>query len=951
VRVARVIGEGLVRVRPDTSGFGREADRGLTSAMDRTVARLERVLGRLEPAAARAGQAAGRRFAGGMERETSRLRSILGGLFRVGGAVAFGGGMAYAAAQAVALASAVSGAVGVLGVVPSAAVTAAAGIGVLTLAMANLGDAFGESTGGGGGGGGGGGAGGARAAAAAYEAAQKRIASAQRDVIRTARELNDARREEQQRIGQLALDVNGAALAEERAARNAAESEAELRKLQSRRRQDPAAIAEADLAYRESLQTLDEAKARHAELAAEQAQAAKVGVEGSRSVQDALERQRDAQAELVDAQKDLTEAQDRATESGTKAAGAVDKQAEAYAKLAPAAKALVDKVKALAPAWQAVQRQVQQRVFANTAGDVQRLSDRYLPILSRRLGEMGGAWNTAIRSAAGLVASRRYAADVDRTLGNVVATARSLARAVVPVLAGLTGIGAEGSRYLPTLAAWVLQLAIRFERFVASARASGQMSRWIGTGVQMLRQLAVIGGNVVGIIVALVRAGGAEAGQGLLSGLEAGTTRLRNFLNSAQGQERISTVLTTVRTVGNQVIGMLPQLAAAASRVGPALAQASVDGGSLRDTLSVTAAVVGFAADHLDVLVDLLPLIAAGFVISRVAQTGANLAAVASLPIKVAEVAANWGLRASLAAHTTALSANTAVTRAATGVQVAETAATNTGILAKGRAVIATVATRAAAIAANIATKAWAAGQWLLNAALSANPIGLIILAIVALVAVVVLLWQRNETFRRVVTAVWQAVWGAIKAVVAWIVDVAWPYVRNSFNNWLALFRSVYNWASEWLGRIVGFVRGLPGRIWSAARGLFDGIVAAARGGINKVIDIWNRLDLGFTIRVPDWVPGVGGKGFSVPDLFPDIPRLADGGVLRARPGGVPFVGAEAGQDEAVAPLSTLTGMIRDAVRDGGGRGLTVEHLEVKAFSDRFSLRQVQEELTMAGVH
>jgi len=48
-------------------------------------------------------------------------------------------------------------------------------------------------------------------------------------------------------------------------------------------------------------------------------------------------------------------------------------------------------------------------------------------------------------------------------------------------------------------------------------------------------------------------------------------------------------------------------------------------------------------------------------------------------------------------------------------------------------------------------TKVWAAGQWLLNAALTANPIGLVIVAIAALVAGVIIAYKKSETFRDVV--------------------------------------------------------------------------------------------------------------------------------------------------------------------------------------------------------
>ena len=80
------------------------------------------------------------------------------------------------------------------------------------------------------------------------------------------------------------------------------------------------------------------------------------------------------------------------------------------------------------------------------------------------------------------------------------------------------------------------------------------------------------------------------------------------------------------------------------------------------------------------------------------------------------------------------------------------------------------VAATAATVAHAAATKAAAAAQWILNAALTANPIGLVIAAVAALVAVIVILWKKNETFRRVVTAVWGAIKSAAVAVWNWLV-------------------------------------------------------------------------------------------------------------------------------------------------------------------------------------
>lgn len=66
-------------------------------------------------------------------------------------------------------------------------------------------------------------------------------------------------------------------------------------------------------------------------------------------------------------------------------------------------------------------------------------------------------------------------------------------------------------------------------------------------------------------------------------------------------------------------------------------------------------------------------------------------------------------------------------------------------------------ALKASTIGQAIATKAAAAGQWLLNAAMGANPVGAIILGIVALVGVITYCWNKFEGFRLVVFKGWEA--------------------------------------------------------------------------------------------------------------------------------------------------------------------------------------------------
>lgn len=147
------------------------------------------------------------------------------------------------------------------------------------------------------------------------------------------------------------------------------------------------------------------------------------------------------------------------------------------------------------------------------------------------------------------------------------------------------------------------------------------------------------------------------------------------------------------------------------------------------------------------------------------------------------------------AAWTAAQAAGAAVTALfATSIN-AETGATERGVIARVAHNVAVAASAVASGVATAATAAWTAAQWLLNAALNANPIGLIVAAIALLVAGLIIAWKHSETFRDVVTGAWEAV----KAVVAPVLDFLTTQVP-------AAFQAIYNAVKGAVEAVVGFV-------------------------------------------------------------------------------------------------------------------------------------------------
>lgn len=67
--------------------------------------------------------------------------------------------------------------------------------------------------------------------------------------------------------------------------------------------------------------------------------------------------------------------------------------------------------------------------------------------------------------------------------------------------------------------------------------------------------------------------------------------------------------------------------------------------------------------------------------------------------------------------------------------------------------------------------------QWLLNVAMSANPIGLVIAAVTALTAGIIYCWNKFAGFRAVVLTVWDTITGFGKAIKDAVVDRFWEIV------------------------------------------------------------------------------------------------------------------------------------------------------------------------------
>lgn len=182
------------------------------------------------------------------------------------------------------------------------------------------------------------------------------------------------------------------------------------------------------------------------------------------------------------------------------------------------------------------------------------------------------------------------------------------------------------------------------------------------------------------------------------------------------------------------------------------------------------------------------------------------------------------------------------------------------------------------------------------------------------------------------------SVFGVLSDLLSGTVSAAFEFImnyvntlKNVFSGFIDFFKNVFagNWKGAWES-----IKNIFSSIW-------DGIKNAFKIPINWVIDGINAFIRGINkVKIPDWVPAVGGMGFNIAE----IPRLAQGGVLeRGEVGLLEGTGAE-----AVVPLHNNKRWINAVAQDmdnalGGSGGQTVALLQ--------DLRDLMEQLVSAGIY
>jgi len=153
------------------------------------------------------------------------------------------------------------------------------------------------------------------------------------------------------------------------------------------------------------------------------------------------------------------------------------------------------------------------------------------------------------------------------------------------------------------------------------------------------------------------------------------------------------------------------------------------------------------------------------------------------------------------------------------------------------------------------------------------SPIGLIILAILAIIAAGYLLWKHWDTVKEFFIMIWEK----IKEVFS----SAWEFIKGLFMKYHPVGMVIKHWQ-----KISGFFS----KLWDGVKEIFASAINFLIEKAESLANVWitaiNAIIKGLnklSVSVPDWVPMYGGRTWGVniqevPKV--SLPRLAEGGIV-----------------------------------------------------------------------
>jgi phage-related protein len=698
--------------------------------------------------------------------------------------------------------------------------------------------------------------------------ANKEIADSTKDAEEAQREYNLALEAGVESIQQLGFDAEDAALAEQKAALELEKARENLQRVQDLP-PNSRARKEAELAYAEAELNLRKAKDRNGDLAKEQERLAKTGPAGVEAVIEASQRLAAANAKVLDsedaknkkiiegaqAEKDAQDAIDRANRDLEKAkkdvaaddplAGLTESQKE-FAKFISSLKPKVDEIKEAAAG----------AFLPKLQEGIEIVAEKGFPVIKQGVTEVGDALGDASISIAKAITESGNLKDLATVFTNAADSIRTIGDIIGNVWGIILSVLIAVDPLLDKFLGWIEKWTGKWEAILDTEEGQKKLTDFFNEAGRVAAEIGKVFGNAASGIGNIVKAntGPGTGGQILLDYFKDITQAFKDFSGSAEGQatlkdyfaataENSKSILSTVGAFVKEILkaGADPnikvfwdtlkqgapifgEILAKSNEAGPALARlivailrivsALTDGGSMKTFFNVLATAAETLASVLEnsLVQKILAVVGSisGFLLAFGALKGILMGVVFVLQ----------------------------------------------GLLLRALSFLLS-AFNFLATTVRIVVSVFNA----LKVAMLANPIGAVVVAIVALIAIFVILYKKNEAFRELVQTVWDAIKNAIGVAVDFIIGYfktiiefgakLWGWIFDAlevvWNLVFAYFKTVYTiWKT-----IVEVIIGIGLIIWDF---LYDKIQAVWE----LVSGWWNDTILPFITGIVETVAEFG---------------------------------------------------------------------------------------------
>lgn len=577
--------------------------------------------------------------------------------------------------------------------------------------------------------------------------------------------------------------------------------------------------------------------------------------------------------------------------------------AQAMKDLTPAAQAFVKQIQALKPELDSLKKAAQGALFSGVTQGLKSAIVNF-PILRNIVAGTAGELGNLAAAAGRLVGSKAFGSNLQTIGATNITVLHNLGFAALSLISALSKVLAAAGPFLT----WLSKVAQNAGAAASKAATLGQQTGVMAAFFDKTKSTLQIVGSILGNLARfLVNVGKAAAplGQSILvslndklselahwSGTITGQNSLKKFFEDAKpgltaaarligavasaigsfaGGQQLAPFLDQIRT---QLVPVFANLVKSTTAVfGPHLVAALVQVLKLFGN-------IGGSSGPLIIFVDMVGKVAS--VLNSLFSTMPGLQSATVDFIAFAGIFKAFKLLSFVTGFT---ALGKAVTAGATAFRLLAGGATLAAVAEKTSAGAAIAAKVAQLIAAG-ATKAWTLAQIALDAVLTANPIGIVIVAIAALIAAMILIPGAWDAVKNAVSAVFDWIknnWPLLLAILAGPFGIAVGQIIKHFDDikgaaqaawsaihgaasaaWSAIKGTIVGAASSMVNAVKSVVNGLVSAItavwssihsaassaWSSIKGTVVGAATAVVGGVRSALgaivgvvgDIWGRV-------------------------------------------------------------------------------------------------------------